>query len=45
MEKKDVLASSSLLDESLGEGVVVKIAATTTELVRMDGTHAIQYTR
>ena len=35
----------SILNDSVGEGVVVKIAATTTELVCMDGTHAIQYTK
>ena len=33
MEKKDVLTFASVLDESLGDGIVVKVASITTELV------------
>ena len=32
----------SILNDSVGEGVVVKFAATTTELACTHGTHAVQ---
>ena len=35
----------SILNDNVGEGVVEKFAATTTELVCMDGTHVIPYTK